>query len=324
MDRYGDDLASIPVQFRSFGRKSRFAGPAVTLKCFEDNALLKPTLAEHPDPSGKVLVVDGGGSLRSALVGDLIAGIAVQRGWAGLIIWGAVRDSVAPRPARPGNQGLGNQPQKSSKTGHGVVNGPIEIGGVWIAPRQTVHSRRGRHRRRGSHSARRRAASPATCPSSTAPRRWRRGRRRDELRHLVSYSITVRLEIPAGGKAVSQLTTAVESAGGSVTALDVTASGHDRLRMDVTIAARDTDHADLLVEAMRSVPGAVIGKVSDRTFLMHLGGKIEMAAKHPIHNRDDLAMLYTPGVAPRQHGDRQEPSRRPPTHHQTQQRGRHH
>jgi malate dehydrogenase (oxaloacetate-decarboxylating) len=113
----------------------------------------------------------------------------------------------------------------------------------------------------------------------------------------VSYSITVRLEIPAGGKAVSQLTTAVESAGGSVTALDVTASGHDRLRMDVTIAARDTDHADLLVEAMRSVPGAVIGKVSDRTFLMHLGGKIEMAAKHPIHNRDDLAMLYTPGVA---------------------------
>ena len=113
----------------------------------------------------------------------------------------------------------------------------------------------------------------------------------------VSYSITVRLEVPAGGKAVSQLTTAVESAGGSVTALDVTASGHDRLRMDVTIAARDTDHADLLVEAMRSVPGAVIGKVSDRTFLMHLGGKIEMAAKHPIHNRDDLAMLYTPGVA---------------------------
>jgi malate dehydrogenase (oxaloacetate-decarboxylating) len=113
----------------------------------------------------------------------------------------------------------------------------------------------------------------------------------------VSYSITVRLEVPAGGKAVSQLTTAVESAGGSVTALDVTASGHDRLRMDVTIAARDTDHADLLVEAMRSVTGVVIGKVSDRTFLMHLGGKIEMAAKHPIHNRDDLAMLYTPGVA---------------------------
>jgi malate dehydrogenase (oxaloacetate-decarboxylating) len=113
----------------------------------------------------------------------------------------------------------------------------------------------------------------------------------------VSYSITVRLEVPAGGKTVSQLTTAVESAGGSVTALDVTASGHKRLRIDVTIAAHDTDHAEQLVEAMRSVTGVVIGKVSDRTFLMHLGGKIEMSSKHPIRNRDDLAMIYTPGVA---------------------------
>ena len=113
----------------------------------------------------------------------------------------------------------------------------------------------------------------------------------------VSYSITVRLEVPAGGASVSQLTTAVEQAGGSVTAFDVTASGHERLRMDVTVAARDTDHADQLVELMTAVPGVVIGKVSDRTFLMHLGGKIEMASKHPIRNRDDLSMIYTPGVA---------------------------
>ncbi|HEY0239018.1 MAG TPA: NAD-dependent malic enzyme [Friedmanniella sp.] len=113
----------------------------------------------------------------------------------------------------------------------------------------------------------------------------------------VSYSITVRLEVPAGGTSVSQLTTAVEQAGGAVTALDVTASGHERLRMDVTVAARDTDHADQLVEVMTAVPGVTIGKVSDRTFLMHLGGKIEMASKHPIRNRDDLSMIYTPGVA---------------------------
>jgi len=113
----------------------------------------------------------------------------------------------------------------------------------------------------------------------------------------VSYSITVRLEVPAGGASVSQLTTAVEQAGGAVTALDVTASGHERLRMDVTVAARDTDHADQLVEVMTAVPGVLIGKVSDRTFLMHLGGKIEMASKHPIRNRDDLSMIYTPGVA---------------------------
>ena len=113
----------------------------------------------------------------------------------------------------------------------------------------------------------------------------------------VSYSITVRLEVPAGGAAVGQLTTAVEQAGGAVSALDVTASGHERLQIDVTCAARDTDHADQLVDAMRAVPGVVIGKVSDRTFLMHLGGKIEMDTKLPIRNRDDLSMIYTPGVA---------------------------
>ena len=113
----------------------------------------------------------------------------------------------------------------------------------------------------------------------------------------VSYSITVRLEVPAGGSAVSRLTTAVEQAGGIVTALDVTASGHERLRIDVTCAARDTEHADQLVEVMREVPGVEIGKVSDRTFLMHLGGKISMETKHPIRNRDDLSMVYTPGVA---------------------------
>ncbi|NYH91535.1 NAD-dependent malic enzyme [Actinopolymorpha rutila] len=112
-----------------------------------------------------------------------------------------------------------------------------------------------------------------------------------------SYSITVRLEVPAGGRAVSELTAAVEHEGGTITALDVTASGHERLRIDVTCAATDTAHADRLVEVLRQVAGVAIHKVSDRTFLMHLGGKIEMQAKHPIRNRDDLSMIYTPGVA---------------------------
>ncbi len=113
----------------------------------------------------------------------------------------------------------------------------------------------------------------------------------------VSYSITVRLVVPAGGTAVSQLTNVVESSGGVVTALDVTASGVDELRIDVTCAARDTDHAEQIVEALRGVEGVDVHKVSDRTFLMHLGGTIEMASKHPIRNRDDLSMVYTPGVA---------------------------
>ncbi|MGZ4444524.1 MAG: malic enzyme-like NAD(P)-binding protein [Nocardioidaceae bacterium] len=113
----------------------------------------------------------------------------------------------------------------------------------------------------------------------------------------ISYSITVRLELPAGGSAISKLTTCVEEAGGIVTALDVTASGHDKLRIDVTCAASDTAHADRIVAALRAIDGVAVHKVSDRTFLMHLGGTIEMASKHPIRNRDDLSMVYTPGVA---------------------------
>ena len=113
----------------------------------------------------------------------------------------------------------------------------------------------------------------------------------------ISYSITVRLDLPAGGTAISRLTTAVEQTGGIVTALDVSASGHDRIQIDVTCAASDTDHAQRIVDALRELDGVLVHKVSDRTFLMHLGGTIEMASKHPIRNRDDLSMVYTPGVA---------------------------
>jgi malate dehydrogenase (oxaloacetate-decarboxylating) len=113
----------------------------------------------------------------------------------------------------------------------------------------------------------------------------------------VSYSITVRLELPARPTAVSELTTAIEAAGGVVTALDVTASGADRVRVDVTCAARDSGHTEDLIEALRRLEGVRIGKVSDRTFLVHLGGKISIEPKVPIRNRDDLSLVYTPGVA---------------------------
>jgi malate dehydrogenase (oxaloacetate-decarboxylating) len=89
----------------------------------------------------------------------------------------------------------------------------------------------------------------------------------------------------------------VESCGGSVTGLDVTASGLETLRIDVTIAAASVSHAEEIVDKLRTIDGITIGKVSDRTFLMHLGGKIEMSSKLPIRNRDDLSMIYTPGVA---------------------------
>ena len=112
----------------------------------------------------------------------------------------------------------------------------------------------------------------------------------------ISYSITVRLEVPAGGTAISRLTAAVEKAGGVVTALDVTASGHDKLRIDVTCAAADTSHAAQIVEDLRLLDGLVVHKVSDRTFLLHIGGKIEVSSKVPLRTRDDLSMAYTPGV----------------------------
>lgn len=140
VDSHGDGLESIAVQFRRFGTVSRFAGSAVTVKCFEDNALLKATLADYDEPAGRVLVVDGGGSLRTALIGDLIAGIAVERGWAGLIVNGAIRDSVAIDALPIGVKALGTNPRKSAKTGAGKVDTSIVIGGVIIRPGQIVHS----------------------------------------------------------------------------------------------------------------------------------------------------------------------------------------
>ncbi len=112
-----------------------------------------------------------------------------------------------------------------------------------------------------------------------------------------SYSIVVRLEVPAGGRATSRLAGAVEQAGGVLTALDVSASAADRVQVDLTCAAADTDQADRIVAELRKVEGVIIGRVSDRTFLVHLGGKIEMSSRVPIRNRDDLSMVYTPGVA---------------------------
>jgi malate dehydrogenase (oxaloacetate-decarboxylating) len=112
----------------------------------------------------------------------------------------------------------------------------------------------------------------------------------------VSYSITVRLEVASRGRAVSEITRAVEQSGGVVTALDVTASAPGRLRLDVTCAARDTAHAEAIVAALAAIDDVTVHKVSDRTFLLHLGGKIEVRSKVPLRNRDDLSMAYTPGV----------------------------
>ncbi|EYR62533.1 malate dehydrogenase [Actinotalea ferrariae CF5-4] len=113
----------------------------------------------------------------------------------------------------------------------------------------------------------------------------------------VSSSITVRLQVRARPTAISDLTTAIEQAGGMVTALDITRSEHERIGVDVTCATRGEDHAEQIVEALRGLDGITVERVSDRTFLMHLGGKLSIESKVPLRNRDDLSMAYTPGVA---------------------------
>lgn len=113
----------------------------------------------------------------------------------------------------------------------------------------------------------------------------------------VSSSITVRLEVEARPTAVSELTTAIEHTGGIVTGLDVTASHADHISVDVTCATRGDTHATEIVDGLRALDGVKVGPVSDRTFLLHLGGKLRIESKVPIRNRDDLSMIYTPGVA---------------------------
>jgi len=111
-----------------------------------------------------------------------------------------------------------------------------------------------------------------------------------------SYSITMRLHTAPDHGVVGAVATAIAAAGGIVTAIDVADSSHDRLVVDVTCSAADADHAEVLVDAVRQVEGVEVHKVSDRTFLLHIGGKIEVTSKVPLRTRDDLSMAYTPGV----------------------------
>lgn len=129
-DERGEDLASVSLQFQSLGGHSHFSGPVRTIKCFEDNALVKEVLGTPGE--GAVLVVDGGSSLRTALMGDMIAASAVQNGWAGVVINGAIRDREAIAELPLGVKALGSNPRKSSKTGTGETDVDLLIDGVTI------------------------------------------------------------------------------------------------------------------------------------------------------------------------------------------------
>ncbi|UMB69844.1 ribonuclease E activity regulator RraA [Mycobacterium paraterrae] len=138
VDDIGPNVRSCDVQFRQFGGRAEFAGPIRTVRCHQDNALLKSVLSEAGD--GGVLVIDGGGSLHTALVGDVIAELARSNGWAGLIVSGAVRDAAALRGLDLGIKALGTNPRKSGKTGAGERDVTISLGGVDFVPGDIAYS----------------------------------------------------------------------------------------------------------------------------------------------------------------------------------------
>ncbi len=135
-DEHGEDLQSCSVQLRHYGGHVGFHGVITTIRCHRDNALVKSTLGEPGE--GKVLVVDGGAALESALMGDLIAGAAVANGWAGVVIHGAVRDVAALRGLPLGVLALGSNPRKSAKDGVGDRDVTVSFGGVDFVPGQQL------------------------------------------------------------------------------------------------------------------------------------------------------------------------------------------
>lgn len=132
IDDFDAELQSCETQFRQYGGRETFSGQITTIRCFRDNALVKKTL--NTPGEGRVLVVDGGASLASALCGDLIAKAAVDNGWSGIVINGAVRDTVTLGTLPIGLKALGSNPRKSSKDGTGEVDVTVTIGGARFKP----------------------------------------------------------------------------------------------------------------------------------------------------------------------------------------------
>ncbi|KPC52780.1 ribonuclease E activity regulator RraA [Amantichitinum ursilacus] len=132
------DAPSCDTQFVHYGRKLKMEGRIRTVRVSGDNALVKQTLATPG--AGAILVVDGGGSLHSALVGDLIATSALENGWGGLVIYGAVRDTAILQTLYFGIKALGSNPRKSAKSGAGDVDVPVGFGGITFTPGHYLYS----------------------------------------------------------------------------------------------------------------------------------------------------------------------------------------
>lgn len=136
-DQFSADLQIAEPVFRHFGGRVRFAGPAATVKCFEDNSRVKEAVGEPGN--GRILVVDGGGSMRCALLGGLLANQAANNGWAGVVIFGCVRDSAEMKGFALGIVALATMPLRSEKKGEGQRDITVQLPGVRVRPGDWVY-----------------------------------------------------------------------------------------------------------------------------------------------------------------------------------------
>lgn len=138
IDNHAADLTLIHLPFRAFGQKPFFAAPAQTVKCHEDNTLIRAELEKQGE--GRVLVIDAGGSTRVAVLGDILADLAIKNGWAGIVLNGAIRDSVEIGAMNTLVFALATSPVKSAKRGFGTVGEPLSVGGATIAPGHWIYA----------------------------------------------------------------------------------------------------------------------------------------------------------------------------------------
>jgi regulator of ribonuclease activity A len=137
-DKYPELVQVVEPMFNNYGGKESFGGEIVTVKCFEDNSIVKEQVATPGQ--GKVMIVDGGASMRAALLGDMLAEKAAENGWEGLIVYGCIRDVDVIMETNLGVQALSTHPMKTDKRGLGDLNVPVTFGGVTFKPGQYVYA----------------------------------------------------------------------------------------------------------------------------------------------------------------------------------------
>ena len=137
-DAYPELIQVVEPMFNNYGGNDSFGGEIVTVKCFEDNSKVKELV--DTDGKGKVMVVDGGASMRHALLGDMLAEKAAKNGWEGIIVYGCIRDVDVIMQTDLGVQALATHPLKTDKRGLGDVNVTVKFGGVEFVPGHFVYA----------------------------------------------------------------------------------------------------------------------------------------------------------------------------------------